>query len=159
MGPSTTKDGKNAMMNYGQNQYRKTQVATVDRGRLIVLLYEGAISFLTKARACLGDGDIPSAASLINRAQDIIDELNASLNLEQGGDIAVNLRRLYLFMGDQLVRAKVKADPEPLEEVTRMLASLNEAWREAVAKPEAQEVLNQQPAPTATAQMRGSLRI
>jgi flagellar protein FliS len=146
------------MMNYGQNQYRKTQVATVDRGRLIVLLYEGAISFLTKSRACLSDGDIPTASSLINRAQDIIDELNASLNLEHGGDIALNLRRLYLFMGDQLVRAKIKSDPEPLEEVIRMLASLNEAWREAVAKPEAQEVLNQHPVAPA-AQTRGSLRI
>ena len=66
------------MMNYGQQQYKKTQVATVDRGRLIVLLYEGAISFLTKARACLEESDIPGACGLINRAQDIIEELNAS---------------------------------------------------------------------------------
>jgi len=147
------------MMSYGQNQYRKTQVATVDRGRLIVLLYEGAISFLTKARACLGDGDIPTASSLINRAQDILDELNASLNMELGGDIAYNLRRLYLFMGDQLVRAKIKGDAEPLDEVIRMMVSLNEAWREAVAKPEAQEVLNQQPAPSTATQTRGGVRI
>lgn len=147
------------MINYGQNQYRKTQVATVDRGRLIVLLYEGAISFLIKAKACLHEGDIPGSASLINRAQDIIDELNASLNLEQGGDIAFNLRRLYLFMGDQLVRAKIKADTGPMEEVIRMLVSLNDAWREAVAKPEAQEVLGRQAPPPQTAQTRGSLRI
>ncbi|KMY68989.1 hypothetical protein AAU61_05410 [Desulfocarbo indianensis] len=132
------------MQQYGQNQYRKAQVATVDRGRLIVLLYEGAISFLTKAEASLSDGDIPGAANLINRAQDIIDELNASLNMDQGGDIAANLRRLYLFMGDQLVRAKIKADNEPLRDVTRMLTTLNEAWREAVAKPEAREVLDRQ---------------
>ena len=132
------------MQQYGQNQYRKTQVATVDRGRLIVLLYEGAISFLTKAEASLVDGDIPGAANLINRAQDIIDELNASLNMDQGGDIAANLRRLYLFMGDQLVRAKVKAESEPLRDVARMLVTLNEAWREAVSKPEAREVLDHQ---------------
>ena len=142
------------MMNYGQNQYRKTQVATVDRGRLIVLLYEGAISFLTKAKACQREGDIPGAATLINRAQDIIDELNASLNMEQGGDIALNLRRLYLFMGDQLVRAKIKGDTSPLEEVVRMLSSLNEAWREALSKPEAQEVLSRQPAPAPQARRR-----
>ncbi len=146
------------MMTYGQNQYRKTQVATVDRGRLIVLLYEGAISFLTKAKACLNERDIPSFASLINRAQDILDELNASLNMEQGGDIAINLRRLYLFMGDQLVKAKVKADAQPLEEVVRMLTSLNEAWREAVARPEAQEVLSRQAAVT-TSQVRGTMQV
>jgi flagellar secretion chaperone FliS len=146
------------MMTYGQNQYRKTQVATVDRGRLIVLLYEGAISFLSKARACQAESDIPTWCSLINRAQDILDELNASLNMDQGGDIAINLRRLYLFMGDLLVKAKIKNDPEPVQEVIRMLASLNEAWREAVAKPEAQEVLASQPQQVAT-QVRGSMHI
>ncbi len=145
------------MQQYGQNQYRKAQVATVDRGRLIVLLYEGAISFLTKADACLSEGDIPGAANLINRAQDIIDELNASLNMDQGGDIAANLRRLYLFMGDQLVRAKIKADCEPLRDVTRMLTTLNEAWRQAVTKPEAREVLERQPQPKA--QTRSSLTV
>lgn len=129
------------MMSYGQQQYRKTQVATVDRGRLIVLLYEGAISFLTKARASQAEGDVPGACNLINRAQDIIDELNASLNLDEGGEIAANLRRLYLFMGDQLVQAKVESRSEPVDGVIKMLSTLNEAWREAVAKPEAQEVL------------------
>jgi flagellar protein FliS len=134
-------------MSYGQQQYKKTQVATVDRGRLIVLLYEGAISFLTKAKACLDEKDIPGACNLINRAQDIIEELNASLNMEAGGDIAANLRRLYLFMGDELVQAKVKGKVEPLDEVVRMLTTLNEAWRQAVATPEAQQVLQKMPAP------------
>ncbi|MFZ5585178.1 MAG: flagellar export chaperone FliS [Thermodesulfobacteriota bacterium] len=147
------------MLSYGQNQYRKTQIATVDRGRLIVLLYEGAISFLIKAKASLQDNDIPGYSGQINRAQDIIDELNASLNLDQGGDIARNLRRLYLFMGDQLVRAKIKQDMQRIDEVIRMLSSLGEAWREAIAKPEAQEVLNRQPAMDAPAQTTRGVRI
>lgn len=146
------------MMSYGQQQYRKTQVATVDRGRLIVLLYEGAISFLTKARAAQIEGDVPGASNLINRAQDIIDELNASLNLDEGGDIAANLRRLYLFMGDQLVRAKVESNVEPVEGVIKMLGTLNDAWREAVAKPEAQEVLGRQPQQEST-QTRSTISV
>jgi len=129
------------MTGYGQQQYKKTQVATVDRGRLIVLLYEGAIGFLNKARAAQEDGDLATACNFINRAQDIIDELNASLNMHEGGDIAANLRRLYLFMGDQLVQAKIKKQPGALGEVMTMLNTLNEAWREAVNTPEAQEVL------------------
>jgi flagellar protein FliS len=132
------------MLTYGQNQYRKTQVNTVDRGRLIILLYEGAISFLSKAEICLGKEDIAGASALVNRAQDIIDELNAALNMELGGEIAQNLRRLYMFMSDQLLQAKIKADANPIKEVERMLSSLNEAWREAVTKPEAQEVLSRQ---------------
>ncbi|MCA1906546.1 MAG: flagellar export chaperone FliS [Desulfarculus sp.] len=147
------------MLNYAQNQYRKTQVATVDRGRLIVLLYEGAISFLIKAKTCLTEDDIPACASLINRAQDIIDELNASLNMELGGEIAANLRRLYLYMGDRLVRAKIRREEAPIDEVIRILTSLNEAWREALAKPEAQEVLSRQPVQPTTTQARGGVRI
>ncbi len=147
------------MQNYGQSQYRKAQVVTVDRGRLIVLLYEGAISFLTKAKASLGEGDIAGASNFINRAQDIIDELNASLNMEAGGDIATNLRRLYLFMGDQLVRAKIKNDTEPINDVTRMLTTLNEAWREALSKPEAQEVLAKQAGQPPKAQVKGSIHV
>lgn len=145
------------MMSYGQQQYRRTQVATVDRGRLIVLLYEGAISFLVKAQACQKADDIPGACNFINRAQDIIDELNASLNLDEGGEIASNLRRLYIFMGDQLVKAKVEKTQEPIAEVVKMLSTLNEAWREAVSKPEAQQVLAGKPEPRA--QTRGSVRV
>ena len=132
------------MLTYGQHQYRKTQVNTVDRGRLIVLLYEGAINFLNKAETCLQEEDIAGASNLLNRAQDIIDELNAALNMELGGEISQNLRRLYLFMGDQLVQAKVRNSVGPIKEVVRMLSSLNQAWREAVTKPEAQEVLSKQ---------------
>jgi flagellar protein FliS len=145
------------MMNYGQQQYKKTQVATVDRGRLIVLLYEGAISFLTKAKASIADNDVPGCCNFINRAQDIIDELNASLNMDQGGDIATNLRKLYLFMGDQLVQAKIKGTGDGLDEVIRMLTTLNEAWRQAVATPEAQQVLKQQQ--PQKAQVRAGARI
>ncbi len=152
------------MMSYGQQQYKKTQVATVDRGRLIILLYEGAISFLTKAKAALLEDDVPLFCNLINRAQDIMDELNASLNMKEGGDIAVNLRRLYLFMGDQLVQAKIKKKHDPLEEVVSMLSSLNEAWRQAVATPEAQEILsrraqNQSPATAARSGTAARVRV
>ena len=146
------------MLTYGQNQYRKTQVNTVDRGRLIVLLYEGAISFLSKAEHSMQEEDIASASVLVNRAQDIIDELNAALNMELGGDIAQNLRRLYMFMNDQLVQAKIKSDVTPIKEVVRMLSSLNEAWREAVAKPEAQEVLSKQ-SPRPLAQTMSNITI
>jgi flagellar protein FliS len=132
------------MLTYGQNQYRRTQVNTVDRGRLIILLYEGAINFLNKAQNSIQEDDIAGASILINRAQDIIDELNAALNMELGGDIAQNLRRLYMFMNDQLVQAKIKSDLNPIKEVTRMLSSLNDAWRDAVIKPEAQEILSKQ---------------
>lgn len=129
------------MKTYGQRQYRQTQVTTVDKGRLIILLYDGAIKFLNQAKDCTDCGDIPGRSSNINRALDIIAELNQSLNMSDGGEIAENLRRLYLFWSDHLIQAKMKKDCRNIDEVIRMLMSLNEAWNEVVSSPEAQEAM------------------
>ncbi|MEW6263529.1 MAG: flagellar export chaperone FliS [Thermodesulfobacteriota bacterium] len=129
------------MKGYGQKLYQQTQVATVDKGRLIVLLYEGAIKYLDQARECLATGDVPGKSVNINRAVDIIAELNQSLNLKDGGEIAGNLRRLYLFWIDHLLQAKTRKDTRNIEDVIGMMSSLNEAWNQVVSRPEAQEVV------------------
>jgi flagellar secretion chaperone FliS len=126
---------------YGQKQYRHTQVTTVDKGRLIVLLYEGAIKFMRQATDCAQCGDIAGKANNINRALDIIAELNQSLNLSEGGEIAANLRRLYLFWSEHLIQAKIKKDTKNIMDVIGMMSSLNEAWNYVVAQPEAQEAV------------------
>lgn len=114
---------------YGSKQYQQTQVTTVDKGRLIILLYEGAIKFLSQAKECQASGDIPGKANCINRAMDIINELNQSLNLQEGGEISQNLKRLYEFWNDHLIRAKVRKEAQPIDDVIKMMASLTEAWR------------------------------
>ena len=131
------------MNTYGQRQYQHTQITTVDRGRLIVLLYEGAIKFLRQARDCSEAGDLEGKSNNINKALDIINELNQSLNMTEGGDLAQNLRRLYLFMSDYLLKGKIKKDLHYIDDVLRMLTSLNSAWNEVVSRPEAQEAVQQ----------------
>lgn len=129
------------MIGYGHGQYTKTQVTTVDSGRLIVLLYEGAISFLQKAKNCHQGEDYSGLALNINRAMDIIDELDASLNTSEGGEVAQNLRNLYRFMNQHLIRVRAENNTKPLDEVINILSQLNEAWKQALTKPEAQEAL------------------
>ena len=114
---------------FGSVQYRQTQVSTVDKGRLIVLLYEGAIKFLREAVRAQAEGDISAKAGFINRALDIITELSQSLNLADGGEIAQNLKRIYQFWIDHLIRAKVSRDTQPLDDVAEMMTSLIEAWQ------------------------------
>ena len=138
------------MVGYGTRQYKKTEITTADRGRLIVLLYEGAIGFLVRAKDALFRGDYEARCNLINRAQDIITELNSSLNMNEGGEIAANLRRLYNFMNTHLVKAKIKDDPALLDQVMGMLADLNTAWTEIASRPEVvQAAQNAGPAPKA----------
>ena len=129
---------------YGKRQYTQTQVTTVDKGRLIVLLYEGAIKFLRQAKDCADTGDISGKSNNINRALDIIAELNQSLNMNDGGDIASNLRRLYLFWSEHLIQAKIKKDTKNIDDVIKMLGSLNEAWNHVVTQPEAQDAAPKQ---------------
>lgn len=122
---------------FGTGQYRQTQVTTVDKGRLIVLLYEGAIKFLRAAVRAQEEGDIPAKANFINRALDIIGELSQSLNMQDGGEIAVNLKRIYQFWVEHLLKAKVGRDTRPLEDVVEMMNSLIEAWQSVCGDAEA----------------------
>jgi len=128
------------MNTYGSGQYRQTQVSTVDKGRLIVLLYEGAIKFLRDAIKAQEQGDIPAKANFINRALDIISELSQSLNMQEGGDIAANLKRIYLFWTDHLLKAKVSRDSKAMEDVIEMMSSLIEAWQAVCNDAEAAKV-------------------
>ena len=117
------------MNTYGSGQYRQTQVTTVDKGRLIVLLYEGAIKFLREAVRAHEEGDIPGKAGFINRALDIIGELSQSLNMQDGGEIAFNLNRIYQFWTDHLLKAKVAKECTAMYDVIEMLENLIEAWQ------------------------------
>ena len=122
---------------YGTDQYRQTQVTTVDKGRLIVLLYEGAIKFLREASEAQREGNIPGKANAINRALDIIGELSQSLNMQDGGDIAFNLKRIYQFWSDHLLRAKITRDSKAMDDVVEMMVSLVEAWQKVCTDAEA----------------------
>ncbi len=129
------------MQNYGQHKYKQTEIATADRGRLVVLLYDGAINFLKNAKKSIQEGNTEGKCNNINRAQDIIQELEHSLNMKEGGEIAKNLMSLYRFMFTHLVKAKISRDgTQQMDEVISMLSSLNEAWREVITRPDVQEI-------------------
>jgi len=113
----------------GVGLYKETAVATQNRGRLIVLLYDGAIRFLRLALQDMEVRDYVGKGRLIGRAQDIILELNTVLDMESGGEIAQNLRALYNFMSRHLTQANNKCDPQMVREVIALLEDLNGSWR------------------------------
>lgn len=109
--------------------YQQATVTTQSRGRLVVMLYDGAIKFCKLAIKELEARNYAAKGQYINRAQDIIAELNAVLDMEAGGEIAKNLRGLYLFMNRHLSQANAKRDPQMIEEVITLLDELNQGWR------------------------------
>jgi flagellar protein FliS len=112
--------------------YKETQIKTANQGRLIVMLYEGAIKNINKALEFLGDEHrrYDETGTSISKAQDIIAELMVSLDFEKGGDIAKNLFSLYIFMNQQLMQANLKKDEKTLIDVKEMLSELRDVWIE-----------------------------
>lgn len=112
-------------------QYQEAQLETASQGKLLIMLYDGAIRFLTQAHQALTEKRFQEAHQYILRAEDIITELMASLRLEVG-DIAQNLYRLYEYYNWRLIQANIKRDPGMVLEVQARLRELREAWVEAI---------------------------
>ena len=121
-------------MNNAYAAYQNTGIKTASQGKLIVLLYEGAVKNLTAAGNCSGaDGtieakDIEKFGSYIMKAQDIISELQVSLDMEKGGQIATNLMSLYVYFNQELMSASINKDKKKLDFVLNMMTQLSGAW-------------------------------
>ena len=113
--------------------YREHAVTTQTRGRLIVLLYDGAIKFLRLALQELEAGHQAEKGLYIGKAQAILVELNTSLDMAAGGEIATNLRGLYHFMDRHLAEANLHRDAEKIRQVIACLEDLNESWKSITA--------------------------
>jgi flagellar protein FliS len=108
--------------------------------RLVIALYEGAVEATRKARACLEIGDVWGRSKAINKTIAILTELLASLDLNAGGEISQNLRRLYSYMQRRLLEAHAKKASIPLQEVETLLGTLLEGWYRAEEKTAREQV-------------------
>lgn len=114
------------------NKYLQTQVTTTNQGELLVMLYEGAIRFLTQAKVMMEAKDYAQKGILISKALDVINELSSSLNKERGGAVADNLSNLYFYCNSRLLIANLKMDAQILDEVIRILTGLRDAFAQIV---------------------------
>lgn len=117
------------------SQYQKTQVTTASRGKILLMLYEGAIRFTRQAHTAMQQKKIAEKGKYISKATAILSELMATLDFKAGGQLAVDLENLYVFMIDKLIEANIKNDPECLEHVERWLKTLYEGWKDVVENP------------------------
>ena len=111
-------------------QYQRTQAETARPTQLVVMLYDGAIRFLVLSLEGMKQKNLDVRHANLVKAQNIIMELMSSLNREQGGEISVNLHRIYQFMLEQLVEANIYDREQPISTVLQMLRDLRESWVE-----------------------------
>ena len=134
-------------VNNPYQQYKQTQIATADQGRLVVMLYDGAIKFLSKAletmeKEKLSGSDFEKIHVNIVKTQDIISELMSSLNMDVG-EFSNRLFSIYMYMNNRLIEGNIKKDKTPLLEVRRHLTELREAWAQASKNVQQESVTKQ----------------
>lgn len=112
----------------GLSTYRQTQVQSRTPLELVVMLYDGALKFVSQARDAVERGDIPARRDAISRALDVVAELQNTLNMEAGGELAQRLDDLYAFVNGRLLLAAAENRVAPLDEATRILTTLRESW-------------------------------
>jgi flagellar protein FliS len=115
--------------------YQTTQVQSRTPLEQVVLLYDGAIGFLTRALDAVAQRDVRGRHQGISRALAIVNYLQNTLNREAGGEIARSLDALYSYTRERLLEANVKQQGEPIEEVLQLLGTLREGWAGIAANP------------------------
>ena len=118
------------MSTYGnyQNAYKKASVNTLDQNKLIIMLYDGAIKNASFAVEHMKSEEIEKVHDCLIKTKNIVTELMATLNMDNGGDIAKNLQSLYSYMFSQLIEANMEKKPEPVIVVIDLLKELRAAW-------------------------------
>ena len=111
-----------------QNAYKKASVNTLDQNKLIIMLYDGAIKNANFAVQYMESGEIEKVHDSLIKTKNIVTELLATLNMEQGGEIAKNLKSLYSYMFSQLIEANMEKKSEPVLSVIDLLKELRGAW-------------------------------
>jgi flagellar secretion chaperone FliS len=117
----------------GLNAYRQTQVQSRTPLELVVMLYDGALKSMTTASEAIERRDIPARRDAISRALAIVSELQSTLNIAEGGQVAASLDELYGFANRRLLDAAMKNDAKPIDEVRRVFETLRDAWQTIAA--------------------------
>ncbi len=116
---------------YALNSYTQAKVAAVDNPvDLVIMLYDGAIEYLSKAATGIKMKNLQIKLKYIKRTLAIIQELDRSLNFEAGGEISINLHNLYDYMMKELVLANINYDADKLMHVSGLLSNLRKGWVE-----------------------------
>lgn len=118
-----------ALKSYAKVHYR-ANVEIASPHRLIDMLYEGAIERIVQAKGAMEFGNIELKGGKINSAVSIVGGLRESLNSDAGGDLAMNLDGLYVYIQGLLSAAHIKNDPSKLDEAVTLLTDLRSAWKQ-----------------------------
>jgi flagellar secretion chaperone FliS len=110
--------------------YTKVDVETASQGKLVVMLFNGAIKRAEEAKRQLEKGKFDLVHNNLVRAQDILAELRSALNMNTG-EVAKNLDRIYEYFQHLLINANVRKSNEPINECLELMSDMRDTWQQA----------------------------
>lgn len=119
-------------MSYGLGAYKKTSIHTASKEQILLMLYQAAIKNCKRAIEAIEQKNLAKKGEHIGKLQDIVIELNNSLDFEVGGQIAGELSSLYDYLLFASTQANIKIDKEPLNGCLNVLTTLYDGWSEAI---------------------------
>lgn len=113
-----------------QNAYKQNSVTTASPGELTLMLYNGCLKFLNKAKLAIQDKNIQDKNTNLIKAQAIISELMATLNMDI--EVSKNMLALYEYMNRRLVEANIQNDISIIQEVEGLVTEFRDTWKEVI---------------------------
>ncbi|MBT2687158.1 flagellar export chaperone FliS [Bacillus sp. ISL-47] len=110
--------------------YQQNSVNTASPGELTLMLYNGCLKFIHQAKKAIADQNIETKNTNIQKAQNIIQELMVTLNMDL--DVSQNMMSLYDYMNRRLIEANIKNDAAILEEVEGLVTEFRDTWKEVI---------------------------
>ena len=117
-----------------KNTYQTTEILTADPGKLVLLLYDGAISFLRQGQEKLQENDYETKGYFLMKAHDIVSELLSCLHEEKGGEIALRLKSIYTYILKRIMDGDLNKETRAIDESIQLLSELREAWQKIIVK-------------------------
>ncbi|BDR72892.1 flagellar protein FliS [Clostridium tetani] len=117
--------------NNAYNTYKTNSVNYASKEQLLLMVLDGAVKFSKIAKQGIEEKDIVKAHQNIIKTQNIFYELMATLDVEQGGQWAENLMRIYDFIVQKLLEANIKKDVKVMNEIIPLIEDIRDTWHEA----------------------------
>lgn len=108
--------------------YQDVQMTVSDRRRVLIMAFDGMIKFLHLAKEAMVKKEIEEAHNRLVKTKQVLYHLLNGLDVEKGGEIAENLRRLYLFLIEKITEANLKKDPKIVDDILPIFYNLCSAW-------------------------------
>ena len=113
-------------------QYQTNNITTATPEKLMIMLFDGAIQFLQKAKTAIEEKNLQERSKNIESARKIIRELMRTIDLENGNDVSKSLFRFYNKMAMKLIKANVSREVSLINEVIEDLTNIRWGFQKAI---------------------------